>query len=127
VISTMLVIAAVLALAAALASSIHQRRGALASLRLTGAAPSRLRRILGVEAGLMLGTGCITGAVAGFYGQYVIDAYLRHVTGFPVAAAGASVRPVLVLAVVLAAAIALVAGPAWLASRVAPSVALSEE
>ncbi len=44
VISTLLIVAAVLALAAALTSSVHQRRGALASLRLTGAAPRRLRR-----------------------------------------------------------------------------------
>lgn len=127
VISTLLVIAAVLALAAALSSSLHQRRGALASLRLTGAPPARLRRILAVEAGLMLGAGCVTGAVAGVYGQYVIDAYLRHVTGFPVVGAGVSLRPVVVLVVVLAAAFAIVAAPAWLASRVAPAVALSEE
>jgi len=127
VISTLLVIAAVLALAAALTSSIHQRRGALASLRLTGAAPARLRRILAVEAGLMLGAGCVVGAVAGVYGQYVIDAYLRHVTGFPVAEVGASGRPVVVFVVVLAAAFALVAGPAWLASKVAPAVALGGE
>jgi putative ABC transport system permease protein len=127
VISTLLVIAAVLALAAALTSSIHQRRGALASLRLTGAAPGRLRRILAVEAALMVGAGCVTGAVAGVYGQYVIDAYLRHVTGFPVAGAGASGRPFVVLVVVLAAAFAIVAVPAWVASRVSPAVALSEE
>jgi putative ABC transport system permease protein len=127
VISTLLVVAAVLALAAALTSSIHQRRAALASLRLTGAAPGRLRRILAVEAALMVGAGCVTGAVAGVYGQYVIDAYLRHVTGFPVAGAGASGRPFAVLAVVLAAAFAIVAAPAWLASRVSPAVALSEE
>jgi putative ABC transport system permease protein len=127
VISTLLIIAAVLALAAALTSSIHQRRGALASLRLTGAAPGRLRRILAVEAGLMLGAGCVTGALAGFYGQYVIDAYLRHVTGFPVAGAGASLRPLVVFVVVLAAAFAIVAAPAWLASRVSPAVALGEE
>jgi putative ABC transport system permease protein len=127
VISTLLVIAAILALGAALTSSIHQRRGALASLRLTGAAPRRLRRILAVESALMVGAGCVTGAVAGVYGQHVIDAYLRHVTGFPVAGAGASARPFVVLAVVLAAAFAIVAVPAWLASRVSPAVALREE
>jgi putative ABC transport system permease protein len=127
VISTLLVLAAIAALAAALTSSIHQRRTALASLRLSGAAPGRLRRILALEAGLMLGAGCLTGTIAGFYGQYVIDAYLRHVTGFPVAAAGASVRPIVVLGVVLAAALVLVAVPAVMASRVSPAVALAEE
>ncbi len=126
-ISTLLVLTAIVALAAALASSIHQRRGALAGLRLTGAQPARLRRILLVEGGLMLGAGCLTGALAGVYGQFVIDAYLRHVTGFPVAGAGASARPLEIFALVIAAALAIVAVPAWLASRVAPALALAEE
>jgi putative ABC transport system permease protein len=126
-ISTLLVAAAILALAAALASSIHQRRGALAGLRLTGAAPARLRRILLVEAGLMLSAGCVTGLLAGVYGQFVIDAYLRHITGFPVARAVASVRPLEIVALVLLAALAIAALPGWLASRVSPALALAEE
>jgi putative ABC transport system permease protein len=126
-ISTLLVITAIVALGAALASSINQRRGALAGLRLTGAQPARLRRILLIEGSLMLGAGCVTGALAGVYGQFVIDAYLRHVTGFPVAAAGASARPLEILALVLAAAFALVAIPGWLASRVSPALALADE
>jgi putative ABC transport system permease protein len=127
IISTLLVLAAILTLAAALGSSINQRRPALAGLRLAGAPPSRLRRILLVEAGLMLGAGCVTGALAGVYGQFVIDAYLRHVTGFPVSSAGASVRPLETFAIVLAAALVVVAVPAWLASRVSPALALAEE
>jgi putative ABC transport system permease protein len=127
IISTLLVLAAIFALAAALASSINQRRGALAGLRLAGAPSWRLRRILLVEASLILGAGCITGALAGVYGQFVIDAYLRHVTGFPVASAGASARPIEIFAVVLAAALAAVAVPAWLASTISPALALAEE
>jgi putative ABC transport system permease protein len=126
-ISKLLLLSAILALAAALASSINQRRIALAGLRLAGAAPGRLRRILLMEAALMLGAGCVTGALAGVYGQFVIDAYLRHVTGFPVSSAGTSARPVEVLAVVLAVALAIVAVPGWLASRVPPALALAEE
>ncbi|HEX3692651.1 MAG TPA: FtsX-like permease family protein [Solirubrobacteraceae bacterium] len=127
IVSTLLVITAITALAAALASSLHQRRRALAGLRLAGAPPGRLRRILLVEGSLMLGAGCVTGALAGFYGQFVIDAYLRHVTGFPVASAGASLRPLEILALVLASALALVALPAWSASTVSPALALAEE
>ena len=127
IISTLLVIAAVLALAAALASSINQRRGGLASLRLAGAPPARLRRILLAEGSLMLAAGCITGALLGVCGQFIIDAYLRHVTGFPVAAVAVGVRPVEILAIVLAAALAAVALPAWLASRVSPALALAEQ
>jgi putative ABC transport system permease protein len=127
IISTLLVLAAILALSAALASSINQRRAALAGLRLAGAPPSRLRRILLCEAALMLGAGCVTGALAGVYGQFIIDAYLRHVTGFPVASAGASARPVEIFALVLAAALLAVAIPGWLASTVSPALALAEE
>ena len=126
-ISTLLVLAAIIALAAALASSINQRRGVLAGLRLAGAPPARLRRILLLEAAIMLSAGCLTGAVAGIYGQFVIDAYLRTVTGFPVAGAGASVRPLVIFAVVLAAALALAAIPGWAASKVSPALALAEE
>lgn len=126
-ISTLLILAAILALAAALASSIHQRRHTLAGLRLAGATPARLRRILLVEACLMLGAGCVTGALAGVLGQFVIDRYLREVTGFPVADAGASARPVMIFAIVLAAVLAVVAAPAWGASRVSPALALVEE
>ena len=126
-ISTLLILAAIVALAAALASSVNQRRGVLAGLRLAGAPPARLRRILLLEALLMLAAGCLTGALAGVYGQFVIDGYLRHVTGFPVASAGASVRPLEIFVVVIASALAVVAVPAWFASRVAPSFALAEE
>jgi putative ABC transport system permease protein len=127
VISTLLLITAILALTAALASSIHQRRGALAGLRLAGAPPARLRRVLLVEGSLMLGAGCLTGSIAGAFGQFVIDAYLRHITGFPVSGADAGARPVEMLALVLVAALAAVAIPGWRASRVSPSLALAEE
>jgi putative ABC transport system permease protein len=126
-VSTLLVLTAIIALAAALASSIHQRRGALASLRLAGAPPSRLRRILALEASLILGAGCLTGALAGIYGQFIMDTYLRHVTGFPVSSAGGPVRAIEILALVLAAALAIAALPGWLASRVSPALALAED
>jgi putative ABC transport system permease protein len=126
-VSSLLVLAAILALAAALASSIHQRRVGLAGLRLAGAAPQRLRRVLLLEATLMLATGCVTGAVAGIYGQFVIDAYLRHVTGFPVVGAGAGWRPLEIFVLVLGAALALAALPGWRASNVSPALALAEE
>ncbi len=47
-------------------------------------------------------------------------------TGFPVASLAASPRPVEILALVIAAVLAIVALPAWLASRVSPTLALNE-
>ncbi|MFZ2113991.1 MAG: FtsX-like permease family protein, partial [Solirubrobacteraceae bacterium] len=125
-ISTLLLLAATIAMAAALSSAIWQRRVSLATLRLSGVRPARIRMILVVESALMLGAGCITGVLAGLYGQLAIDAYLRHVTGFPVASLSASPRPVAILALVIAAVLAIVALPAWLASRVSPTLALNE-
>jgi putative ABC transport system permease protein len=126
-ISTLLTIAAVLAMAAALASSVWQRRQALAGLRLSGVKPRRLRQILLVESLLMLGTGCVTGALLGLFGESVIDGYLRQTSGFPVAPVALSGRPLGVTGVVLAGALALVAAPVWIASRASPSLALGAQ
>jgi putative ABC transport system permease protein len=126
-ISTMLLAAAILAMVAALASSIWQRRAGLAGLRLFGATPASLQGILLIEALLMLSAGCLTGALAGIYGQVVIDAFLRHVTGFPLASPTTSVRPLEILLFVLGAALALGAIPGWLAARVRPVLALADE
>jgi putative ABC transport system permease protein len=125
-ISTLLLLAAILALAAAGTSAIWQRRSALAERRLDGVRPPRLRRILLVESALMLGAGCVTGAVAGIYGQVVIDGYLKTVTGFPVASLSASFRPVEIFALVIVVVLAIVAIPGWLASRVSPMFALND-
>lgn len=125
-ISTLLLLAAVLAMAAALTSSIWQRRAALAGLRLSGVSPGRLRRILMTESALMLGAGCVTGALMGVYGEAVIDRYLAHVTGFPIASVTTSARPIEILALVVIVVLCLAAVPALLASRVSPRVAFSE-
>ncbi len=126
-ISTLLLLAAILAMVAALASSVWQRRAGLAGLRLFGATSASLQGILLIEALLMLSAGCFTGAVAGAYGQVVIDAFLRHVTGFPLASPTAGVRPLEILLLVLVAALAFGAIPGWLAARVRPVLALADE
>jgi putative ABC transport system permease protein len=126
-ISTLLVVAAILAMAAALGSAIWQRRPVLAGLRLSGTKPNRLRRILLMESALMLGAGCLTGVLAGVLGQVVTDGYLKHVTGFPVASAGASWRPLEIFALVVALVLAITAIPVWLAARVSPALALEQE
>jgi ABC-type lipoprotein release transport system permease subunit len=103
-----------------------QRRPSLAGLRLAGVRPPRLRRVLLTEATLMLCAGCLTGAIAGVYGQAIIDGYLKHVTGFPVANITASLRPLEILVVVIAVALIVVSIPGWAASRVSPTLALDE-
>jgi putative ABC transport system permease protein len=126
-ISMMLAIAAVLALVAALGSAIWERRTSLSGLRLEGAPPSRLRRILLTESMLMLGAGCLTGVLAGIYGQVVIDGYLKRTTGFPVATIAATWRPLEIFAIVVAIVLALASIPGWSASRVSSALALEAE
>jgi putative ABC transport system permease protein len=125
-ISDLLVLAAVLAMAAALGSNIWQRRMSLAELLLDGASRCRLRRILFTESLLMLCAGCLAGAVVGVYGQFVIDSYLKHVTGFPVTSIATAVRPIEMFAFVIAVLLVLVSLPGWRASRVRPAFGLSE-
>jgi putative ABC transport system permease protein len=125
-ISTLLLVAAILALAAALTSSIWQRRTALAGFRLSGVRPRRLRLILLLESTMILAAGCITGALAGVCGQIVIDGYLTHVTGFPVARLSVGLRPLEILAIVALATLAIASIPGWVASHVSPTVAFNE-
>ncbi|HXP99873.1 MAG TPA: FtsX-like permease family protein [Solirubrobacteraceae bacterium] len=125
-ISLLLLASAILAMAAALTSAIWSRRASLAGLRLAGVRPARLRAILLYESALMLGAGCVTGALAGIYGQFVIDRYLERVTGFPVASLGASLRPLEIFVLVLVLVMAIVAIPGYVASRVSPTLAFNE-
>jgi putative ABC transport system permease protein len=125
-IAQLLTLAAILAMAAALGSAIWQRRPTLAALRVAGAAPYRLRRILLSESILLLGAGCLTGVLGGLYGQAVIDSYLKHVTGFPVASLAASWRPLEILCLVVGVVLVLMIVPLGSASRVSPEFALEE-
>jgi putative ABC transport system permease protein len=126
-ISTLLLLAAILAMAAALGSAIWQRRVALAELRLAGVKPARLQLILLMESVLMLSAGCLTGALAGIYGQIVVDRYLEGVAGFPVASIAVGERPLEILVLVVAVTLAIVAIPGWYGARVSPTLALEAE
>lgn len=125
-ISTLLIIAAILAMAAALGSNVWQRRASLAELLLDGAPRPRLPRILLAESLLILSAGCLAGAIMGVYGQFVIDSYLKHITGFPVASIATIARPIEMLALVVIAVLALISVPGWRASRVSPALGLNE-
>jgi putative ABC transport system permease protein len=125
-ISTLLLVAAIFALWTAGTSAVWQRRGSLAKRQRSGVKPFRLWIILLVESALILLAGCVTGALAGIYGQVVIDAYLKHITGFPVASLAASWRPLEIFVLVFAAVLALVSIPAWRAAHVDPMFGLND-
>jgi putative ABC transport system permease protein len=126
-ISTLMLLGAILALAAALASSINQRRPLLSALRLAGATPQRLTGMLLIETTLTLGAGCLTGVFVGVYGEILIDNYLRRISGLPVSSFTANARPLQLFAAVIAAVLVIVVIPGRRAARVPPTLALQEQ
>lgn len=125
-ISTLLIVASIVAMAAALASAIWQRRTAVAELKLSGVKQGRLRQLLVLESALMLIVGAVAGTAWGIYGQVALDGYLTTTTGFPVERLAALLRPLEVLAVVFIASLAISVIPTWLAARVPAHAALEE-
>jgi len=125
-ISGLLLIAAVLAMAAAMGAAIWQRRASLAALRIQSFSPRQLWRVLLLETSVVLGAGCLTGALVGVYGQVVINSYLRTITGFPVASTLAGWSTLEIVALVVTAALAVVAVPGWFAARVPPQLGLQD-
>jgi len=125
-ITLLLKIAAALAMAAAMGAGIWQRRAALAALRINSFSPWQLRGVLTYESILVLGTGALTGAIAGIYGHLLIDRFLRLTTGFPAPFAVEGIYTVqTILLIVLGAFVALTI-PGYVASQVSPQLALQD-
>jgi putative ABC transport system permease protein len=125
-IATLILIAAVLAMAAAMGNMVWQRRPRLAKLKLEGFPRAELWRTILLESLLLLGVGCVSGAVFGLYGQQLLDRALANVINFPVVYSFGVLVAVTSLALVTAAAVAIVAIPGYLAAGVSPAVALQD-
>jgi putative ABC transport system permease protein len=125
-IATLILVVAVLAMAAAIGNMVWQRRPRLAKLKLEGFPRGELWRTVLLESFLLLGVGCLMGAVFGLYGQQLLDRALANVIGFPVVYSVAALSALISLAIVTAAAVAIVAIPGYLATGVAPAVALQD-
>jgi len=125
-IATLILIVAILAMAAAMANMVWQRRPRLAKLKLEGFPAGELWRTILLESVLLVGVGCTTGAVFGLYGQQLLDRALANVIGFPVVYSFGALVAVTSLAVVTVASVAIVALPGYLATGVPPAVALQD-
>ncbi|HEX5309416.1 MAG TPA: ABC transporter permease [Solirubrobacteraceae bacterium] len=125
-IATLILVAAVLAMAAAMGAMIWQRRPRLAKLKLEGFARVELWRTLVLESVLLLGVGCFSGAVVGLFGQQLLDRALNLVINYPVVSSVGVVVALSSLALVTAAAVLMVAIPGWFAARVPASLALQD-
>lgn len=124
--STLVLVAAILAMAAAMGGMVWQRRERLASLKLDGFDDLAVWRALLLESGLLLGAGCLAGVLFGLYGQQLLDRALSSVTGFPVVHTVAAGIAVTSFILVTAVAVAIAALPGYLAARVPPAAALQE-
>jgi putative ABC transport system permease protein len=125
-IATLILVVAVLAMAAAMGNMLWQRRPRLAKLKLEGFARSELWRTIVLESLLLLGVGCLTGAVFGLYGQQLLDRALANVINFPVVHSVAAASAALSLAIVACTAVLIIAVPGYLAAGVPSAVALED-
>jgi putative ABC transport system permease protein len=125
-IATLILVVAVLAMAAAIASMISQRRPRLAKLKLEGFPRAELWRTILLENLLLLFVGCFTGAAFGLYGQQLLDRALANVVNFPVVHSVAILPALASLGAVTGAAVAILALPGYLAAGVRPAVALED-
>lgn len=125
-ISSLVLSAAVLAMAAAMGAMIWQRRRRLADLKVDGFGRGILWRSLLIESALLLGGGCFSGALFGLYGQLLLTRALTLVTGFPVAHAIGAWTAVGNLGLVTAVALVILAVPGYLAACVRPAIILQD-
>jgi putative ABC transport system permease protein len=125
-ISTLLLIAAALAVAVALSATVWQRRARLASLKIQGYYPGQLWRGLLLESGVMLGVGSTAGAIVGVYGHALAGHWLTITTGFPAPFSIGVAQVFLTLAFITAIALAVIALPGLAAARVPARVSLQE-
>src|SRR5215212_432194 len=126
-ITLLLLGAAVVALASAMTAAIWQRRRWLAGLRVQGCQVWQVWTVLLWESALVLGTGCLLGAIVGTYGQVGADRYLRLVSGFPVTQTLAGRQSGQVFAIVLGVGLVIIAIPGWIAARVSITTGLRHE
>jgi putative ABC transport system permease protein len=116
-IATLLLAAAALALAAAMGAGIWQRRATFAQLRIEGFRSRKLWRALLLESAIVLAVGCSVGAIAGVYGQFLLDRWLLLSTGYPAPFAFAFWPTAATCLFVVVAALAVTLVPGWLVSR----------
>jgi putative ABC transport system permease protein len=121
-ISLLVLLAGALAVATAMGTLVWQRRRRFARMKVQGYSTSVLWGALFCESALLLGTGCLMGALFGIYGQLLLSHALLSVTGFPVVYSVGALAALGSFVLVAAAAAIVVAIPGYRAADVAPYV-----
>jgi putative ABC transport system permease protein len=125
-IATLMLTAATLAIGAAMGGMIWQRRRRMADLKLAGIDSRQLWRALILESTLLLGIGCLIGALYGVFGAQLLDRALGSVTGFPVDESIGFAVALGSFALVSAVASAIVLLPGYLVARVPVEAAFQD-
>ncbi len=125
-ISTLLLIAAAVAVASALSAAIWQRRPLLASLKIQGYDRRQLWRALLLESIIVLGFGCVIGSILGVYGHILARRWLTLTTGFSAPFSIGVTQMVTAVALVVGIGLIVIALPGLAAARVSSRVALQE-
>jgi putative ABC transport system permease protein len=116
-IATLLFIATSLAIASALSAAIWQRRARLAALRANGFTSLQLLRALLLESTLLIGAGCLDGAIFGIYAHALASRWLEVSIGFPAPFSLGLGLLFLTLAIITGIALAVLALPGLAAAR----------
>jgi putative ABC transport system permease protein len=125
-ISTLLLIAAALAVASALSATIWQRRSRLAALKIQGYDSGRLWRAVLIESAFTIAVGAVVGAALGICGHALASRFLERTTGFPAPFSLGAGQVGLTLALIAAIALAVIALPGMAAARVSPRAVLQD-
>jgi len=125
-ISTLMLVAAVLALAAAMSAAVWQRRQRLAAYKVQGFRERQLRRILLLETVVVLVLGCVLGVAAGTYAHLLGNRWLELTTGFPAPFSVQLGHALTTLLLITSGAATVVAVTGFLASRVSARLSFAE-
>ena len=125
-ISTLLLVAVVLAMVAAMGSMIWQARGRLVSLKLDGFSDLEVWRTLLLLTLILVGAASLIGAVFGLYGQLLASHATLTVTGFPVVSSIALGAAAASMLLVTALATATTAVPGLFVARIRPTATVAD-
>lgn len=125
-ISSLTLVVAVFAMAAAMAALLWQRRTAVARQKLDGHTTGVMWRSLAVESGTLFISGCLAGAAFALLGQVLLSRGLETISGFPVIAHVQAQVALVSFCLVVAVALLVVALPGYLVARVRPSLRLGD-
>lgn len=119
-IAILVLIAGVLATVSSMGAAIWQRRRRFARMKVHGLDTLTLWAALVWESALLLGVGCLAGALFGVYGQILLSHALQTVTGFPVIISPGIPLALGSFALVTIVAAAMIGIPGYRAALIAP-------